>query len=147
MLRTRGFAGSKGAALLAEVAFGWVLQGQVLPGFVFSSAPPCSGDVVSEVVSLPLVWLWESGDLLGNPEALGVLARESRCVCLSVPGWLRAPCLCPVSAVWFGSGSAGMLQVGSAPSGCETQPWFPVTAQDLSRSVAVGASTRVLGFT
>lgn len=40
-----------------------------------------------------------------------------------------------------------MLQVGSAPSGCETQPWFPVTAQDLGRSVTVGASTRVLGFT
>lgn len=30
----------------------------------------CSGYMVSKVVTLPVVWLWESGDLLGNPEAL-----------------------------------------------------------------------------
>lgn len=30
----------------------------------------CSGYVVIEVMTLPVVWLWESGDLLGNPEAL-----------------------------------------------------------------------------
>lgn len=44
------------------------------------------------------------------------------------------------SRVFWLSGSAGMIQVGSPPSGCGSQPQFLVTALDPGRRAAVCAS-------
>ena len=52
----------------------------------------------------------------------------------------RSPGAAGGSRVLWLSGSAGMLQMGSPPSSCRSQPQFPVTALEPGRRAAVCAS-------